>query len=90
MPQGNLHAYAVQAEGAAEKLATGLAQSGADPAAVEQVSKAADLFRGLVSTLGKGQEQTADNEPPAPQPSRPETMESATAALHAQSQAVPR
>ena len=81
MPQGNLHAYAVQAEANLEKLATGLAQAGADPATVDAVSKMADMSRKLVGALGKGQEQTGDDEPPAePQP-RP-TLDSAIGDMH--------
>jgi len=81
MPAGNLHAYAVQAEANLEKLATGLAQAGVDPATVDGVSKMADMVRQLVGALGKGQEQTGDEEPPAqPQP-RP-TLDSAVGAMH--------
>lgn len=84
MPEGNLHEYAVQAEANLEKLATGLAQAGAEEEVVTTVSKMAEVTRKVVAALGKGQEQTADNEPPAPQP---RTMDSATNELHQDMQA---
>lgn len=87
MPEGDLHTYAVNAEENLEKLATGLAQSGADPQTVKAVEKMADVTRQLVKALGAGQEQTADDEPPAPpreeEPEpQPHTMDSATQSLH--------
>ena len=86
MPQGNLHAYAVDACSNLEKLATGLAQAGADPGTIDGVSKMADMCGKLVKALGKGQEQTGDYEPPAePQP-RP-TLDSAIGDMHQQMQA---
>lgn len=84
MQQGDLHAYAVQAEANLEKLATGLAQAGADDGTVQAVEKMADVTRKIVTALGRGQEQTADNEPPEPQPEQPrrrETIDSATNSL---------
>lgn len=65
MPEGNLHEYAVQAEQNLEKLATGLAQAGASPETIKAVEQMADVTREIVKALGKGQEQTADEEPPA-------------------------
>lgn len=65
MPEGNLHEYAVQAEQNLEKLATGLAQAGASPETIKAVEQMADVTREIVKALGKGQEQTADEEPSA-------------------------
>lgn len=58
---------AVQAEKHLEQLATGLAQQGADEATVKTVGQMAEVTRKIVTALGKGQENTADNEPPAPE-----------------------
>lgn len=83
MPAGNLHAYAVGAEQNLEKLATGLAQAGVDEQTIGVVSQMADVTRKLVVALGKGQEQTGDNEPPAQEgPPQRHTMDSGAAALH--------
>jgi plasmid stabilization system protein ParE len=95
MPDGNLHEYAVNAEENLEKLATGLAAAGADPAAIKTVERMADVTRKLVKALGKGQEQTGDAEPPPPeQPPapapRPRTIQSATEELRADAQAAAR
>lgn len=87
-----LHQYAVDAEANLEKLATGLAQAGADQQTVAAVSKMAEVTRKLVKALGKGQEQSGDNQPPAPeqapspeqQPQARPTMDSATHDLHQQ------
>jgi hypothetical protein len=76
MPEGNLHEYAVQAEGNLEKLATGLAQAGASPETVKAVEQMADVTRQIVAALGKGQEETGDEEPPAEQ-EQPRTMDQA-------------
>lgn len=91
---GSLHELALGAEKNLEQLATGLAQAGADKQTVAAVSKMAEVTRGIVKALGKGQEQTGDTqppaEPPAPQAAPPEqqpqrpTMTSATADLHGQ------
>jgi hypothetical protein len=98
MPEGNLHAYAVQAEQNVEKLATGLAQAGADPGTVKVVSQIADVLRKIIKALGKGQEVSGDQEPPAQeqpapppqeppqQPARPRTIQDATAELHQETQ----
>lgn len=89
MPEDNLHQYAVDAESNLEKLATGLAQAGADEETVKAVSKMADVTRQLVKALGKGQEQTADDEEPAPEEAepapeeqQPRSMDQATNELH--------
>lgn len=93
MPAGNLHEYAVNAEENLEKLATGLAQAGADEGTVAAVTKMAEVTRKIVKALGKGQEQTGDEEPPAPQeeqapqPQPRRTMDSATSELHQEAQA---
>lgn len=95
MPEGNLHAYAVEAESNLEKLATGLAQAQADPQIVKTVSEMADVTRKIVKALGKGQEQTGDKEPPAPEPQpqqqpapqqQPRTLGEATDQLHQEQQ----
>lgn len=93
MPQGNLHQYAVEAEANLEKLATGLAQAGADEGTVKVVEQMADVTRKIVKALGKGQEETPDNEPPEEeeksepeQPQKRETMDSATSSLHQEAQ----
>lgn len=77
MPNGDLHSYAVDASENLERLATGLGQAGAPPETVEAVTKMADVTRQIIKSLGAGQEQTADDAPPA----RP-TMDSATNELH--------
>lgn len=92
MAEPNLHDEAVQAEQHLEALATGLAKAGAPEEAVNTVTKMAEVTRKIIKALGKGQEQTADDEPAAPpeeQPSgaTPETMDSATASLHEEAQA---
>lgn len=78
----NLHECAVQAEAALEKLATELASAGLDKPTVDTVSKMASVTRRIVQALGQGQEQTADDAPPAPQ--QPQTLDSATSAMYAQ------
>jgi hypothetical protein len=94
----DLHVLAVDAEKNLEQLATGLAQAGADQGTVQAVTKMAEVTRQIVKALGAGQSQTADAAPaaqpappsqPPPQagPARPETMDSATAALHHSAQA---
>lgn len=91
MPAGNPHQYAVDAEANLEKLATELAQAGADPGTVKVVTQMADVTRKIVKALGKGQAATGDNEPPEPQPAEQpqgrETMDSATSGLQAEAQA---
>lgn len=77
MPDGNLHEYAVDAEQNAEKLATGLAQAGASPETVKVVEQCADVFRQVVKALGKGQEQTGDEEPAEQE--QPESFDQAAA-----------
>lgn len=90
----DLHAVALAAEKNAEALATGLAQAQADPGVVKAVTQCAELLRKVVGALGQGQGQQP-SQPPASQPQAPpaqpqppaHTMDSATAALHAQAQA---
>lgn len=86
MPEGNLHEYAVRAEENLEKLATGLAEEGASPQTVEAVSQMADVTRQIVSALGKGQEETGDEEPPAEE-SSPKTYDEAAGETQAMMQA---
>lgn len=69
---GSLHDHALQAEQHLEALATGLAKAGADPAAIQTVTKMASVTRKLISALGKGQEETGDKEPPADEEAPPE------------------
>lgn len=93
MQPGSLHEHAVQAEAHLEKLATGLAQAGADQGTVQVISQMADVTRKIVKALGKGQEQTGDTQPPRqeqppPQQQQPQpapqrqTMDSAIASTH--------
>lgn len=87
--QGTLHEHAVAAERHLEQLATGLGQAGADNQVVQTFSKMADVARKLVVALGRGQEVSGDNEPPAdeavmpPPPSQPRTIQGATEELAA-------
>lgn len=75
---------AVNAEKNLEQLATGLAEAGADPQAVKAVSQMAEVVRKVIKALGRGQENTGDQEPPAEQPSeneepqQPKTFDEAT------------
>lgn len=89
MAEKNLHGLAVEAEQNAEKLATGLAQAGVDQKVVGAVEQCADVLRKIVKALGKGQEETGDAEPPAPQEQpppaetqQPSTIAGATEELH--------
>ena len=59
----DVHALAVDAERAAEKLATALGQEGASEEVLANVSQCADLFRQVVEALGHGQEEQPDHEP---------------------------
>lgn len=59
----DVHATAVQAEKFAEKLATELAKEGASQQTVDQISQCADILRQVVEALGRGQEETGDEEP---------------------------
>lgn len=62
-----LHDHAVQAEKHAEALATGLAQVGADDAAVKTVTQCAEILRKIATALAKG--GTSDEQPePEPEP----------------------
>lgn len=81
----SLHEHAVQAEKHLEQLATGMAQAGIEEGVIQTVSKMADVTRKIVTALGKGQEQTGDSEPPAPEQAQPAprpTVASATEELH--------
>lgn len=84
-----LHEIAVDAEKNLEALATGLAQAGADEPTIKTVTQMADVARQIVKALGKGQEETGDAEPPAPEPEQPQTMDSAAGHL-ASAMAQPR
>lgn len=59
----DIHALALEAEKAAESLATALAKEGASDPTVAQITQCADIFRQVVEALGKGQETTGDEEP---------------------------
>lgn len=54
---------------------------GADPEAVKAVGGMASNVRKIVKALGKGQEQTGDQEPPEPQP---RSLGEGVDAMHAQ------
>lgn len=62
MPQ-DIHALALEAEKSAEALATALAHEGASEPTVKQITTCADIFRQVVEALGRGQEETGDEEP---------------------------
>ena len=70
-----LHEHAIEAERALEQLATGLSQSGAEADIVQTFTQMAEVARQLVVSLGRGQEQTADEALPAPV--EPRTIEGA-------------
>lgn len=69
-----LHTHAIKGEEHAEALATGLAQVGADDAAVKAVTQCAGILRKIGAALAKG--GTAD-EPAEEQPPRRPTMDDA-------------
>lgn len=83
-----LHEHAVAAERHLEQLSTGLAQAGAEDQVVQTFTKMAEVTRKLVVVLGRGQEVSGDEEPPADEavapepPSRPRTIQSETQRLH--------
>jgi hypothetical protein len=83
----SLHQHAVDAERSLEQLATGLAQAGVADPVVKTFTQFAEVTRKLVAALGQGQEQTADNAPPADQalapspPSQPRTIHGAAAGM---------
>ncbi len=96
MPTNDLHGLAVSAEQNLEKLATGLAQAGADDGTVKAVSQMADVTRKVIKALGKGQAATGDGEPAPPeaaaqpeQPQQPQTIGGATDQLHQSMQPKP-
>lgn len=83
----DLHTHALQAENHLEQLATGLAKAGVDDRVLDAVKSWATGARSIAEQLGRGQERTADNEPPEPQPEKRQTMQSATEELHRDAQA---
>lgn len=58
-----LHTHAIEAEKHLEQLATGLAEIGADPAAVKAISQMADVTRKIASGLAKGGTQDEPEKP---------------------------
>lgn len=82
----DLHTLALEAYKGAQELATGLAHAGVDPSVTQAVTKASDVFHKVAMALGKGQAQTADNAPPAPQPAPSggprASMDQGVAAVH--------
>lgn len=66
MATKDIHGLAVEAERSVEQLATALAQAGAGDETVRAVEQIADVLRQFVTTLGKGQAETADEEPAQP------------------------
>lgn len=82
----SMHDKAVVIESWVEKLATEMAHAGVDQNTVGVLSKIADVMRRLVSALGKGQEETGDEEPPAPEEpapaEQPRDIQGATQQMH--------
>lgn len=70
-----VHSLATEAEKCLGQLATGLGQIGADPQAVDAITKMADVIRQIASGLAKGMKQ----QPAAPA----HTMDTATTAMMA-------
>jgi hypothetical protein len=88
MPAGDPFSYAVAAEENLEKLATELGRLGADEGTIEAVSQMADGVRQIVSVLGKGQQETGDDElPPEPAPSNYDEAAAQTQAMMQESAA---
>lgn len=85
----SLHEHAVQAENHLEQLATGLAKAGAEDDVLQTVTKMAEVARKIVTALGKGQEETGDAEPPAPEaaPAPRPTTAGAVAAMQQETSA---
>jgi hypothetical protein len=87
----DLHTLAVDAQHSVEQLATGLGQAQADPGAIKAVSNMAGVLGKIVKVLGSGQAaqpaQAAPAQDAQPAPAGPQTMDSATAALHHSAQA---
>lgn len=84
-PTADLHEVAAAACKDLQELATGLAQAGASQPTVEAVKQMYDVCHQILTALGKGQSQTADEEGPAEDqaPSEePETMDQAAAQTH--------
>jgi hypothetical protein len=59
----DIHAIAVAAEAATEQLATALASEGASEQTIAAISQCAEILRQVVEALGRGQEETGDEEP---------------------------
>jgi hypothetical protein len=87
----SVHTLANAANTAAERLATALAAAGAPEEVVSQVTASADLFDKITEALGKGQEQTGDEEPAPDEeipgaepvtPTRPRTIQGAAEEMH--------
>lgn len=87
----SLHSLSNTASSAVHKLATGLAHAGAPTEVVQAVTKIGDQLDKVTDALGKGQEQTGDEEAPPDEPvpgaepetpTRPRTIQSATEDLH--------
>jgi hypothetical protein len=86
----DLHTLAVDAQHSVEQLATGLGQAQADPGAIKAVSNMAGVLGKIVKVLGSGQAEQPAQAAPAQEaqpPAGPQTMDSATAALHHSAQA---
>lgn len=62
----DVHALAVAAYDATEKLATALGAEGASEDVLSNVTKCGELFKQITEALGRGQEETGDNEPAGP------------------------
>lgn len=64
-PQKNLLEKAQDAERGVEALATALGQAGADDQTLSALEQISEALRQIVTALGAGQEDTADDEPAA-------------------------
>lgn len=80
MPAGDPLSYAIAAEENLEKLATELGKLGADEGTLEAVSGWADGVRSIVGVLGKGQQESADDEPAVQEEAAPANYDEAAAA----------
>lgn len=81
----DMHKTALDAEKSLEQLATELAEAGVDPKTVKAVTQMAEVMRQVVSALGKGQEESGNNEPPPE--GAPNSFDQATAETHEAMQA---
>ena len=78
----DLHGLAVQAEGAVEKLATGLGEAGAPPETVQGITQIAEVLRSVVQALGEPLPEEGapvegapvEEAPPAPAPEGPSSI----------------